>query len=87
MNKQKFSTIYGETNKRVEGYYKDAYVTTIRAYKMILEKYNDYKSRNEKAIEYIEKTMRIDDEYPDYMEMEICEYQELLDILKGDKDE
>lgn len=33
------------------------------------------------AREYIKNTMEIDSEYPDYMQLEICEYQELLDIL------
>lgn len=50
-----------------------------------LNRFLDYKQRNEKAIEYIEKTMRIDDEYPNYMEMEICEYEELISILKEGK--
>lgn len=71
------------------------YITNLQEkcenYRKLKERYQIekelYKQRNEKAIEYIEKTMRIDDEYPDYMEMEICEYQELLNILKGDKDE
>ena len=31
--------------------------------------------------EYIEKHIRIDDEYPDYMEMLLEEYNELLEIL------
>ena len=34
-----------------------------------------------KATEYIEEHIRIDDEYPDYMEMLLEEYKELLGIL------
>ncbi len=40
----------------------------------------------ERAIEYIDKHIRIDDEYPAYMEMLIEERDELLEILKGDKE-
>ena len=38
-----------------------------------------------KAIEYIKEHIRVDDEYPDYMEMLIEERNELLAIL-GDKE-
>ena len=38
--------------------------------------------------EYIEEHIRIDDEYPDYMEMLLEEYKELLEILdKGSNKE
>ena len=43
-----------------------------------------YKKRCELAIEYIEKHIRIDDEYPAYMEMLVEEKNELLNILKGE---
>ena len=43
----------------------------------------DYKTRNEKAIEYIKEHIRIDDEYPAYMEMLVEEKDELLKILQG----
>ena len=46
----------------------------------------DYKSRNEKAIEYIKEHIRIDDEYPAYMEMLVEEKDELLNILNGGDD-
>lgn len=42
----------------------------------------------DKAIEYIDRHIKIDDEYPAYMEMLIEERDELLEILKdGDVDE
>ena len=45
----------------------------------------DYKSRVEKAIEYIKEHIRIDDKYPAYMEMLITERDELDEILsKGE---
>ena len=47
------------------------------------ELYDDYKSRCEKAIEYIKEHIRIDDEYPDYMEMLIEERDDLLNILQN----
>ena len=46
----------------------------------------DYKSRIDKAIEYIKEHIRIDDEYPAYMEMLVEEKNELLNILGGDKE-
>ena len=39
----------------------------------------------EKAKDYIKEHIRIDDEYPDYMEMLLEEYKELLEILKGEQ--
>ena len=36
--------------------------------------------------EYIENHIRIDDEYPDYMEMLLEEYNELLEILDKEKE-
>ena len=47
----------------------------------------DYKSRCEKASEYIKEHIRIDDEYPDYMEMLIEERDNLLNILQNGSDE
>ena len=47
--------------------------------------YENLQHKIDKAIEYINKHMRIDDEYPGYMEMLIEERNELLEIL-GDKD-
>lgn len=49
--------------------------------------YEDYKSRCEKASEYIEEHIRIDDEYPDYMEMLIEERDNLLNILQNGSEE
>ena len=46
------------------------------------EQINNLQSKIDKAIEYINKHIRIDDEYPDYMEMLIEERDELLDILR-----
>lgn len=50
------------------------------------EEFMDYKSRCEKAVEYIKEHIRIDDEYPAYMEMLVEEKNELLNILGGDKE-
>ena len=44
----------------------------------------DYKSRVEKAIEYIKEHIRIDDEYPAYMEMLVEERDNLLNILQNE---
>lgn len=44
--------------------------------------YENLQERIDKAIDYINKHMRIDDEYPDYMEMLIEERNELLEILR-----
>ena len=41
----------------------------------------------DKAIEYIKEHIRIDDEYPDYMEMLIKERDELLSILQNGSEE
>lgn len=40
-----------------------------------------------KAIEYIKEHIRVDDEYPGYMEMLVEEKNELLNILKGEDNE
>ena len=45
----------------------------------------DYKSRIEKAIEYIKEHIRIDDEYPAYMEMLVEERDNLLNILQNER--
>ena len=47
--------------------------------------YEELKIKIDKAIEYIKEHIRIDDEYPDYMEMLLEERNELLEIL-GDKE-
>lgn len=39
----------------------------------------------DKALEYIKEHIRIDDEYPAYMEMLVEEKDELLKILEGDE--
>jgi len=58
--------------------------------KVLLEKYstiqilyNSSKLKNDKAIKYIKEHIRIDDEYPAYMEMLVEEKNELLNILQG----
>ena len=43
----------------------------------------DYKSRVDKAVEYIKEHIRIDDEYPAYMEMLVEERDNLLNILQN----
>ncbi len=53
--------------------------------RLLLELCKDYKQRIDKAIKYIKEHIRIDDEYPDYMEMLLEERNELLEIL-GDKE-
>ncbi len=50
----------------------------------LIETNKDLQQRIDKAIEYIEKHIRIDDEYPAYMELLIEERDELLEILKGE---
>ena len=49
----------------------------------VYKELEDYKSRCEKAVEYIKEHIRIDDEYPSYMEMLVEEKNELLNILNG----
>ena len=49
-------------------------------------KLEQLENNRDKALQYIKETMKEDLEYPDYMQMEVCEYQELIDILKGDSD-
>ena len=48
-------------------------------------KVNHLQSKIDKSIDYINMHIRIDDEYPAYMEMRIEERDELLNILKEDK--
>ena len=48
---------------------------------------NQLQQRIDKAIDYIDRHIRFDDEYPAYMEMLIEERDELLEILKGGKNE
>ena len=62
----------GELRKELEGY-QQMYFDKV----MIINK----------AIEYIEKHIRFDDEYPAYMELLIVERDELLEILKGETNE
>lgn len=62
----------------------------IHAYKTGLNKGTkgiSYKNRCLKAIEYIKEHIRIDDEYPDYMEMLIEERDNLLNILQNGSDD
>lgn len=47
----------------------------------------DYKSRLDKAIEYINEHIRIDAEYPSYMEMHVEERDNLLNILQNGSEE
>ena len=47
---------------------------------------NEYKERIKKAVDYIKEHIRIDDEYPAYMEMLIEERDNLLNILNGEND-
>lgn len=53
----------------------------------LIDKMKDLQNIIDKAIEYIDKHIRIDDEYPDYMEMLVEEKNELLNILKGEDKE
>lgn len=53
--------------------------------KQLRKALQEERERNKKAREYIKEHIRIDDEYPDYMEMLIEERNELLEIL-GDKE-
>ena len=57
----------------------------LKMYNDSLEKIERLNNIIKEAREYIENHIRIDDEYPDYMEMLLEEYNELLEILdKGD---
>lgn len=47
---------------------------------------NEYKERIKKAVDYIKEHIRIDDEYPAYMEMLVEERDNLLNILNGEND-
>lgn len=49
--------------------------------KLKIEK-NNLQTRIDKAIEFINENMRIDFDYPDYVEMLLEEKNKLLDILK-----
>ena len=51
---------------------------------LLVNHINNLQSKIDKAIEYINKHIRIDDEYPDYMEMLIEERDELLNILNDE---
>lgn len=59
---------------------KDTYKEQLRITHKDLE---HYISRCEKAVEYIKEHIRIDDEYPAYMEMLIEERDDLLNILQN----
>ena len=48
---------------------------------LVLEEIERLHSIIKEVREYMKNTMEVDKEYPDYMTLEICEYQELLDIL------
>lgn len=68
-----------EENERFKNDIEDISVSHFSLFK----RYEDYKSRCEKAVEYIKEHIRIDDEYPAYMEMLVEEKNELLNILTG----
>lgn len=55
--------------------------------KFYADAFLNLRNRNDRAIEYINKHIRIDDEYPAYMELLIEERDELLEILKGENNE
>ena len=69
---------YEEIHKLLE--YKGEY-----SYNELKAKVAVLTERLDKAIEYIKEHIRIDDEYPSYMEMLLEERNELLEIL-GDKE-
>ena len=56
-----------------------------RNFKELMEMptYQELQERIDKAIDYIDRHIRIDDEYPAYMEMLIEERDDLLKILNG----
>ena len=47
-----------------------------------IKKLNKQKEVLDKTKEYIKEHIRIDDEYPDYMEMLVDEYHQLLELLE-----
>lgn len=55
----------------------------VNNYNKVRKERDNYKNIIDKAIEYINKHIRIDDEYPAYMELLIEERDELLEILGG----
>lgn len=61
-------------------------INKYKTLKKLQEENEDYKSRVEKAVKYIKEHIRIDDEYPAYMEMLIEERDNLLNILNGEND-
>lgn len=54
----------------------------INAYEKDIEIFNKQKEVLDKIKEYIKEHIRIDDEYPDYMEMLVDEYHQLLELLE-----
>lgn len=77
VSKEDFNKVWSETSK--EGILNQFYY---EHYELL-----DLQQRIDKAIEYIDKHIRIDDEYPNYMEMLIEEHDELLSILRGEDNE
>lgn len=65
---------------------KEKVINKYKTLKKLQEENEDYKSRVEKAIKYIKEHIRIDDEYPAYMEMLVEERDNLLNILNGEND-
>lgn len=63
---------------------KEEYIDNILLENNRLYKENkELQTRINKAIDYIDRHIKIDDEYPAYMEMLIEERDELLEILNG----
>lgn len=82
INKYKTLKKLQEENERLK---EQSYINlerNIEAYKIV----EDYEQRIKKAVDYIKEHIRIDDEYPAYMEMLIEEKDNLLNILNGEND-
>lgn len=82
INKYKTLKKLQEENERLK---EQSYINlerNIEAYKIV----EDYEQRIKKAVDYIKEHIRIDDEYPAYMEMLIEERDNLLNILNGEND-
>lgn len=74
-----------EEIRLIKGYFNDGYCCDLDELKEIANKMIDLLQQKENIIkearEYAKEHIRIDDEYPDYMEMLIEEYDKLLEIL------
>lgn len=87
----KYNMSYENKDEDYKAYLLLDYITNLQdENKVLLEKYstiqilyNSSKLKNDKAIKYIKEHIRIDDEYPAYMEMLVEEKNELLNILQG----